>query len=150
MTKQLGLVLTVVLSPCSFLPANETGTCKTVSGSKPNQPCQFPWRWGNSPEFSSCMFTPSYGHYWCSTLTENGVHVPGHWGICDMTSSSCLEPLEEVLREGFQEMDVDGNGFLSADELRRAGYPDELIDETLMKWDIDEDSQLNLKEYLDH
>jgi len=66
------------------------GFCKTVSGAKPNRPCQFPFIFAGK-EHTSCI----YGRFpspWCSTnTTHKGVHLRGNWGNCDERSCPIKE-----------------------------------------------------------
>ena len=62
--------------------------CKTTSGSDPNKPCVFPFKFGD--ETHKCCTTalndPGDTNAWCSTMVDDlGQHVGGQgkWGVCE-------------------------------------------------------------------
>merc|ERR1712243_447701 len=57
--------------------------CNTVSGSVPNAPCVFPFKYGGQT-YTSCTTAGGFSKPWCSTRTNIfGFHVQGNWGDCN-------------------------------------------------------------------
>jgi len=64
-------------------------SCQTVSG----QACVFPFT-HKGVTHTSCTLQGGYSIPWCSTLTDNnGQHVMGNYGDCDLTSGLCSQEL---------------------------------------------------------
>lgn len=59
-------------------PPPSTTSCTTTSG----KPCKFPFT-NHGVSHSSCTYQGGFSTPWCSTLTNNGNHVPGNYGDCD-------------------------------------------------------------------
>merc|ERR1719244_1181430 len=60
--------------------------CQTVSGAQ----CQFPFTF-KGKTYTGCTNAGGFRTPWCSTLTNNGVHVQGNYGDCDLSTCS-LDP----------------------------------------------------------
>ena len=60
--------------------------CKTLSGSKPNQECKFPFTF-RGIEHNTCISGSKRRQPWCATdLDENGAYKKGMWGYCDTSN----------------------------------------------------------------
>ena len=60
--------------------------CKTISGSKPNQECKFPFTF-RGIEYNTCISGSKRRQPWCSTdLDANGAYTKGMWGYCDQST----------------------------------------------------------------
>ena len=62
------------------------GSCKTVSGPKPNSNCSFPFQFGDITYNSCTKILNTYNDTkaWCSVMVDNsGKHVVGEWGYCE-------------------------------------------------------------------
>lgn len=78
--------------------------------------------------------------------------------LSDLTPSSSRQPkdtdTEEELIEAFKVFDRDGNGFISAAELRHVmtnlgeKLTDEEVDEMIREADVDGDGQINYEEFV--
>ena len=56
--------------------------CVTISGSKSNEPCMFPFIF-KGQQFNNCITGSKRTNPWCATQVDAfGNYIRGHWGYC--------------------------------------------------------------------
>ena len=56
--------------------------CTTISGSKSNEPCVFPFIF-QGRQFNNCITGSKRTNPWCATQVDAfGNYIRGHWGYC--------------------------------------------------------------------
>ena len=80
-----GLILILFLIfMYNFILVEECTECVTTK----KIPCVFPFEY-KSETYNECTTVDFGNTMWCSTRTEDGVHVKGEYGECDMNCQKC-------------------------------------------------------------
>ena len=77
----MGTSLKAYINSTDYRLCSKKG-CSTNGGSKPYEPCVFPFIW-NDVYYYGCTGVDNGGVPWCATQTVNDLYVSGYWGNCE-------------------------------------------------------------------